>query len=567
MKSKYEVLGILKKDSISFATVSGIVTTRFGIIQRFDKEIPEFSVITTKSYQVNPNQGNREPIIVEPEEGHFGNAVGLRNPGMNKGYENLLPLRKKHSFSALLNVSVSGSSIEEFIILIKKFEGIADIIELNLSCPHAAGGYGMAIGTDPEIVYTYLKRIRGVTDKLIFPKLTPNVPDISEIALAAVEGGADGITAINTVGPKLYIEPFSGKSILKNKSNNRGGMSGRWVKEIALSKISDIRSAVGKDLPIIGMGGIETGEDVRNMRDAGADIIGIGSVFASVHPDNWKTFFTTLKADAENKTNHASHSRDNKRKMEYIPHKIIKITDLPGEVRVLELDGKLNFNSSQFAFLWLPGICEKPFSILKGNLLTFIIRKKGEFTSAVMNLKEDDTIFVRGVYGKDSPDTNRDTVYIAAGGTGLAVALGLAEKLFYQGKTVHTFYGMSCPDQIVLEQDFLRWGSFTAASDDGIPGRIIDVMKEKLSAFNGKGSLYTIGALPFMEKAFELFVSKEWGKEEDIFLSIETPTRCGVGLCGECECGGHLTCREGTFFSLSWINKMKINLKELLNED
>lgn len=568
MKSKSEVLSILKRNTVSFATVSGIVTTRSGIIQRIDTEIPEISVITTKSYQVNPNQGNREPIIVEPEEGSFGNAVGLRNPGMDKGYEDLLSLRSKHSFSAVLNVSVSGNSIEEFITLVKKFEDAADIIELNLSCPHAAGGYGMAIGTDSEIVYTYMKRIREITNKLIFPKLTPNVPAISEIALAAVEGGADGITAINTVGPKLYIEPFSGKPILKNSSGNRGGMSGRWVKETSLSKISEIRTAVGNNLPIIGMGGIETGEDVRNMRDAGADVVGIGSVFASVHPDNWKTFFTVLKADAENKVDNASIFRNKKRKMEYVPHEITKITDLPGDVRVLELDGIITFNSSQFAFLWLPGIGEKPFSILKGDPFTFIISKKGEFTRAVMNLKEKGTIFVRGVYGKDSPGTGKDTVYIAAGGTGLAVALGLAEKLFHEGKKVYTYYGMSSAEQIVMEQDFLKFGSFTAVTDEGIPGRVIDILKEKLSINNEEGALYTIGPLPFMKKAADEFIScSRNGSEEDVFLSIETPTRCGVGLCGECECGGHLTCREGTFFSLSWLNKNNINLEELLHED
>ncbi|MCK5672418.1 MAG: dihydroorotate dehydrogenase, partial [Spirochaetales bacterium] len=350
--------------------------------------------ITTKSYQVTPNHGNREPVIVEPEEGSFGNAVGLRNPGMAKGHSDLLSLRLQHPISAILNISVSGNSIGDFITLIKKFEYIADIIELNLSCPHADGGYGMAIGTDPEIVYIYMKRIREITNKLIFPKLTPNVPAISEIALAAVEGGADGITAINTVGPELYIEPFSGKPILKNNSGNSGGMSGRWVKETALQKVAEIRSAIGSDLPIIGMGGIETGKDVRNMRDAGANVVGIGSVFASVHPHNWKTFFCALKADAENKVDNASLYRNKKRKMEYIPHKIIKIVDLPGNVRVLELDGKLNFKSSQFAFLWLPGVGEKPFSILKGDPITFIISKKGKFTRAVMDLKEKDIIFV-----------------------------------------------------------------------------------------------------------------------------------------------------------------------------
>ena len=562
MKSKSEVLRILKRSTVSFATVSGIVSTRSGIIQRLDTEIPEISVITTKSYQVNPNQGNREPIIVEPEEGSFGNAVGLRNPGMTKGYEDLLSLRSENLLSAVLNVSVSGNSVEEFITLVKKFEDVADIIELNFSCPHATGGYGMSIGTDPEIVYSYLKQIREVTGALIFPKLTPNVQAISEIALAAIEGGADGITAINTVGPQLYIEPFSGEPVLMNSKGNRGGMSGRWVKEIALEKISEIRTAVGKDIPIIGMGGIETGKDVRNMQNAGADVVGIGSVFASVHPDNWKGFFSVLKADAENGSDNASLYRNKKRKMEYIPHKIVKITDIPGDVRVLELDGKISFDSSQFAFLWLPGIGEKPFSVLKGDPLTFIISKKGEFTREVMNLKEKGTIFLRGVYGKDSPETGKDTVYIAAGGTGLAVALGLAEKLFHQGKKVHTYYGISSVEQIVMEQDFLKFGSFTAVTDEGIPGRVIDILKEKLSINNEASALYTIGPLPFMKKAADEFIScSRTGSKEDVFLSIETPTRCGVGLCGECECGGHLTCREGTFFSLSWINKNNINLE------
>jgi len=570
MKSKSEVLRILKRNTVSFATVSGIVSTRSGIIHRIDREIPEISVITTKSYQVKPNQGNREPVIVEPLEGSFGNAVGLRNPGMVRGYEDLLSLQSEHPLSAVLNVSVSGNSVDEFITLIKKFEDIADIIELNLSCPHAAGGYGMAIGTDPEIVYTYLKRIREITNKLIFPKLTPNVPSISEIALAAVEGGADGITAINTVGPELYIEPFSGKPILKNSSANKGGMSGRWVKETALQKISEIRTAVGTDLPIIGMGGIETGEDVKNIRAAGADVVGVGSVFASVHPDKWKPFFTALKADAENEADNASFYRNKKRKMEYVPHKIINITDLPGDVRLLELDGKISFDSSQFAFLWLPGIGEKPFSIMGGDPLTFIISKKGEFTSAVMNLKENDTIFVRGVYGKDSPDTDRDTVFIAAGGTGLAVALGLAEKLFYQGKKVNIFYGMSISGQEIMKEDFQKFGSFTAVADEGTPGRVTDLIKEKLSAANDESAFYTIGPLLFMKKAIDVFskCSQRWGgTEDDIFISIETPTRCGVGLCGECECGGHLTCREGTFFSLSWIKKENIDLEEILHED
>lgn len=563
MKKKKEILEIFYGKSISFATVSGIVTTSPGMIRRIDNEIPEFALVTTKSYQINPNPGNREPVIVEPEEGSFGNAVGLRNPGMAEGFRSLKKLLLKKPLRAVLNISVSGNSVEEFIILVKHFETIADSIELNFSCPHAAGGYGMAIGTDPEVVFTYLKNIREVTDVLLFPKLTPNVTSISETALAAVEGGADGITAVNTVGPALYREPHSGMPILQNASGNRGGMSGRWIKDIALEKVFEIRQSVGPDIPIIGMGGIETGEDVRNMKEAGASLIGIGSLFASVHPDDWKHFFPALKEDALHSTAGTSGYRTGKKKMEYIPHIITAITDLPGNVRILELDGRIHFCAGQFAFLWIPGTGEKPFSIMKGNPPTFLVRKKGIFTSRIMELKTGDTLFVRGVYGKSAPGTQRRIALVAAGGTGLASALKLAEEHFREGREVHTFYGMRSEGQEIMKEDFQKWGSFTAVSDNGIPGRVIDTMMEMISENStripGKRAaqncaLYTIGPLSFMEKAAAAFLQKGGGKE-DIFLSLETPTRCGIGLCGECENGGHLTCREGTFFTWKSLNE------------
>ena len=588
MKNKKEVLeifrkGALKPGGISFATVSGIVTTKPGMIRRIDSEIPEFSLITTKSYQIKPNTGNREPVIVEPEEGNFGNAVGLRNPGMIQGLKDLRILRGKKPLRAILNVSISGNSVEEFITLVKQFENTADILELNVSCPHAAGGYGMAIGADPEVVYTYVKEIRKVTNALIFPKLTPNVEAISEIALAAVEGGADGITAINTAGPRLYREPYSREPLLLNTSGNRGGMSGRWVKDMALKKVEEIRTAAGPDFPLIGVGGIETGKDVRNMMQAGANIVGIGSLFASVHPDNWKRFFKALKEDALNSTDTANVFRQRGRKMQYIPHTITSVTDLPGHIRVLECDGKVDFAPGQFAFLWIPGTGEKPFSIMNGSPLSFFIKKRGMLTSRIMELKKGMRIFVRGIYGKHSPDTDRNTVLIAAGGTGLAAALKLAENHHKKGKKVHTYYGMSLPGQEVMEERFLEWGTFTAAADEGVPGRVIDMMacrigkpfgkqkqtpgnnsKQNLDCISTENcALYTIGPAPFMKKAAVSFI-KAGGKKEDTFLSIETPTRCGIGLCGECECGGRLTCREGAFFSLDYLNMNSIKWEDYL---
>jgi len=117
---------------------------------------------------VKPNSGNREPIIAEKSVGNFVNAVGLRNPGMEIGYNDLKQLRNSHKFNALLNISVSGNSPEEFIQLVKKFENIADIIELNFSCPHAKPGYGASIGVNSELVKMYIKKLRRETTALIF---------------------------------------------------------------------------------------------------------------------------------------------------------------------------------------------------------------------------------------------------------------------------------------------------------------------------------------------------------------------------------------------------------------
>ena len=145
-------------------------------------------------------------------------------------------------------------------------------------------------------------------------------------------------------------------------------------------------------------------------------------------------------------------------------------------------------------------------------------------------------------------------------------ALELAEKLFKQGKKVHTYYGMGLNGQEIMEEDFRKYGSFTAAADDGQPARILDIFSEDLANQKEMGAHYTMGPLSFMKKASAVF-EMNGGREEDLYLSLETPTRCGVGLCGECECDGHLTCREGTFFSYSYLSLqdfIKILLHKLI---
>lgn len=225
-------------ENVYLATVSGIATTQVKLIEYFDKHIEPIKIITTKSFQVVPNPGNREPIICEVEAGSFGNSVGLRNPGMHKALKQLKSLK---DLRAILNVSVSGSTIEDFVTLVGVFEEVADIIELNFSCPHAASGYGSDIGSSSEIASSYMRAIRESYPNckaLIFPKLTPNVANIGHIAKELIASGADGLVAINTVGPEVHIEPISKQPILQNKLGGKGGKaeSGFLKKQLLLLK-------------------------------------------------------------------------------------------------------------------------------------------------------------------------------------------------------------------------------------------------------------------------------------------------------------------------------------------
>ncbi|MEA3500464.1 MAG: dihydroorotate dehydrogenase [Candidatus Marinimicrobia bacterium] len=563
--NKKEILKYLLNDEIKFATVSGIWTTKPNIIKLVDTEIPDIDIITTKSYQVKPNPGNREPIIAEKSVGNFVNAVGLRNPGMEIGYQELKQLRDSHKFNSLLNISISGNSPEEFIQLVKKFEDIADILELNFSCPHAKPGYGASIGVNPELVKIYVEKIRQQTNALIFPKLTPNVNDIGTIAKIAVDAGADGIVAINTVGPEKYIDPNIGEPILNNPNGNKGGASGENIFPIAIEKIKEIRKAIGNNIPIIGMGGITDAKDVRKMIEAGANIIGIGSVIARVHYKKRQKFIKNLKRDVNYNSNTSPKFVNQNRLAKYDKFKISKIEKITNDLRILTLSGKkqIEFKPSQYGFLWIPGVGEKPFSIVNNKPLTFLIRKRkfsentdtGNFTHALFQLNVDDDISFRGSYGADVIYTKSNKVFILSGGTGIAVIPQLVKSLKNKGKEVFVFHGIKKRNEIILKNLIEKYAKFIPVVDDGKPGRVIDIMRKQLIKYdNENATCYNIGPEKLMKNAMKTEVDLGI-KKENIFASLETNHMCGIGICGECECGGILGCQHGTFYDYLFLKE------------
>lgn len=561
-------------EPVRLATVSGVLSTKTALVRHVDTHMPAFSVVTTKSFQVTTNPGNREPILCEVYPGSFGNSVGLKNPGLDVALAELRLLRKTHPMRTLLNVSISASTIEDFITLVGAFEEVADILELNFSCPHASAGYGASIGCSPDISAQYVREIRTAFPHcraLIFPKLTPNVDDIGTIAKAVMDAGADGITAVNTVGPEIHVEPISGKPILQNKLGGKGGKSGRWILDEALGCIAAIRKAVGEQVPLIGMGGVSSGADVAAMIGAGADVVGVGSVFGKVHQKFWPAFTDALASDAaailagSGDPATASGFVKTDASMRYEKRRITERRTHGADTVVLTLEGAWNYEAGQFVFLWIPQIGEKPFSIAEADPLTFVIKRRGEFTKALYDLHVGDDLYIRGLYGAPvEPDATKRALLVA-GGTGVAVLPALGRRLHNQGTVMEIFVGTSEPSYAkggegLLESTLQQFGPVSIVADDGIPGRVLGSLESATIADVSDLSCYIVGPTVFMRIAAANMLAAGVPAQR-IHLSLELPTLCGIGMCGECLCGDRLTCAWGTFVSYRYLQD---NAPELL---
>ena len=242
----------------------------------FGKEFADYydiNILGTFSFKgttKEPKFGNPTPRIAETPMGMI-NSVGLQNPGIHAVIEHELPELKK-IFNKKVIANISGYSVEEYVYncqLIDKEDQVG-IIEVNVSCPNVHGG-GMAFGTDPKNVYEVTKAVKAVTTKPVYIKLSPNVTDIVEIAKAAEAGGADGISMINTL-LGMRIDLKTGKPIIANKM---GGFSGPAIFPVALRMVYQVSHAV--NIPVIGMGGVSSAEDVIEMMMAGATAVQVGA--------------------------------------------------------------------------------------------------------------------------------------------------------------------------------------------------------------------------------------------------------------------------------------------------
>lgn len=217
-----------------------------------------------------PRFGNPTPRIAECTAGMI-NAVGLQNPGVDKVISKELPKLKK-CFNKKVMANVSGFSIDEYAYTCEKLDSQEQVgwLEVNVSCPNVHGG-GMSFGTDPKAAAQVTKVVKAVTKKPVIIKLSPNVTDIVSIAKACEDAGADGISLINTLlGMRINLR--TKKPVI---ANTMGGFSGSAIFPVALRMVYQVSSAV--NIPVVGMGGVSSAEDVIEMMLAGATAVEIGA--------------------------------------------------------------------------------------------------------------------------------------------------------------------------------------------------------------------------------------------------------------------------------------------------
>ncbi len=244
----------------------------FGFGYEFNDiyDINILGAISIKGTTKDARFGNPTPRIAECASGLI-NSVGLQNPGIDAVIEKEIPkLRTVYNKPIIANIS--GFSIDEYVYCCEKIDKVKDvsIIEVNISCPNVHNG-GMSFGTMPENAEAVTRAVKAVTSKPVYVKLTPNVTDIVAIAKAVERGGADGISLINTA-QGMRISLAKRKPIIANKM---GGFSGRAIFPIALRMVYQVYEAV--KLPIIGIGGVATAEDVIEMMMAGATGVQVGA--------------------------------------------------------------------------------------------------------------------------------------------------------------------------------------------------------------------------------------------------------------------------------------------------
>ncbi|MEK3978148.1 dihydroorotate dehydrogenase [Psychrobacillus sp. FSL K6-2836] len=243
----------------------------FGFGKEYAKlyDLSKLGAIMIKATTPETRLGNPTPRVAETPAGML-NAIGLQNPGLKKVMENELTWLEQYEVPIIANVA--GYTTEDYVTVAEAISKAPNVhaLELNISCPNVKQG-GITFGTDPLIAEELTKAVKAVSSVPVYVKLSPNVTDIGEIAKAVESGGADGITMINTL-LGMRLDTKTGRPVIANVT---GGLSGPAIKPVALRMVYDVAKQVS--IPIIGMGGVATIDDVIDFLSAGASAVAVGT--------------------------------------------------------------------------------------------------------------------------------------------------------------------------------------------------------------------------------------------------------------------------------------------------
>jgi dihydroorotate dehydrogenase (NAD+) catalytic subunit len=532
----YKLLG--KKVRGRFGFGSGEIATNSDTARYLLNLIPQLGWFVGKSTTIEPTLGHPEDIITQPTNETGWNAVGYTNPGLEETVESFRELIRSAPKGVFLMPQVGESNEERFEYCAKEFDKIpVDGIELNLSCGHAKKG-GILIGSDPNIVFSIVKAARKGTKKPLIVKLNAAVPKLEEIAKAAVKAGANAISAINTLpGPNPEI------------SNQFGGLSGSQLFPVTYETVHNLRKHI--KAPMIVMGGISEAEDIRRLDEIDPDFFyGIGTALAEMSSFELQAFFAQIERDLKDNTNEARFMVDGKQSLQYQPFIVKDVVELSEDLRLIRFYENIIASAGQFVFLKAGNRHAKPFSVADDeDGLELVVRKVGEATSKIFELKKNNVVRIRGPYGLSFQLPDEKTVIYVGAGCGIAPVHHAAKH--HEGKRIF-IVGAKTAKELVYLDELRKMGEVHFSTDDGSAGYhglVTNLLFDYLRDNNPKNAhFFNCGPEIVMKKAD--LMESQYASSDEIYHLVERMTSCGIGICGKCSTPeGRRICVDGPVFT------------------
>jgi dihydroorotate dehydrogenase (NAD+) catalytic subunit len=521
-----------------FGFPSGVITTNSDVAKWMFRHVPQFGFYQGKSTTIEPRAGNREDILAQPGPDSLWNAVGYTNPGLEATVEGFRELREATPPDVFLMAQIGARTGEKFALSVDAFEqagDIADGYEINVSCPHADKG-GILIGSDPDSVRTITAATRAATRKPVIVKLNAGVRGLEEIAAAAVEGGADALSAINTLGgpnPEL--------------SNMFGGLSGAQIFPVTVDSVRRLRRVV--DVPIIAMGGIRGAGDIRTLEAIDPTLFyAIGTALGGLTSEEIRDYFVQLERDLAEGTDVATGLTMDRMLMEYRPFVVREVEHYSDAVKVIKFRERLEdpIDVGQFVFLKVSNSDSKPFSVAANkDGLEVLIRDVGPMTSKACRLKENDVVRVRGPYGRRFSLPEDRLMVLVGAGVGIAPIHYAAQN--HPGPR-RVFIGGRTAAELPYLSSFQGLCEVSASTDDGsygFHGMIHQLVEKSLAEEKPNRPVFVNCGPELAMRALDA-VERRYAPPEDIFHVVERYTSCGIGICGKCSIStGERTCVDG----------------------